>query len=243
MTDGTHPPRLALVGDRSKAVEAHNRIPLLLAALAGGGAEAIEPYWLSTPSVTSGADMAGFDGIWVLPGSPYRNPDGVLLAIEAARTSGIPLLGTCGGFQHLLLEFARNVCGLVAVEHAESHPEAPELLVVPLTCQLFGEEATVVVAEGTTAARALGAGPTTERFFCRFGLDARYEEVLQAHGLVLSGRDDAGDARVAELPGHPFFLGTLFQPELSSDPSWVHPIIAAFAAAVRARADETAVVA
>ena len=243
MTDGTHPPRLALVGDRSESVEAHNRVPLLLTALGGSGAEAIEPYWVPTPSVTSTSDVAGFDGIWVLPGSPYRSSDGVLLAIEAARTSGIPLLGTCGGFQHLLIELARNVCGLAAVEHAETDPEAPELLVVPLTCKLFGEEAPVVIAEGTLAASAMGAGPTTERFFCRFGLDARYEEVLEAHGLVLSGRDDAGDARVAELPGHPFFLGTLFQPELSSDSTLVHPIIAAFAAAVRAHADTSAVVA
>lgn len=236
MTPSPRPPRLALVGDRSRAVEAHDRIPALLASLAGDGAEAVEPYWLSSTAVGSAADVAGFDGIWVVPGSPYRSTDGVLAAVEAARTLGIPLLGTCGGFQHLLLEFARNVCGLGGVEHGEVHPDAPELLLVPLVCKLFGEEATVVIAEGTTAARVMGPGPTTERYFCRFGLNRSYEELLVAHGLVISGRDEQGDPRVAELPGHPFYVGTLFQPELSSDPTWVHPLITGFAAAVRDRA-------
>ncbi len=237
MIDIPHPPRLALVGDRSPTVEAHRRIPLLLDALAAAGAEPIEAYWMASATIDSTGDLAGFDGIWVVPGSPYLHRHGVLLAIEAARTSRIPFLGTCGGFQHMLLELARNVCGLPDAEHAESHPEAAELLVAPLACKLFGEEATVVIAGDTVAASAMGAGPTTERFFCRFGLDQRYEPVLEAHGLVVSGRDDTGEARVAELSGHPFFVGTLFQPELSSDPSSVHPLVSAFGDAVRAHAD------
>ena len=182
------------------------------------------------------ADVVGFDGIWVVPGSPYENRDGVLAAIGAARAARIPLLGTCGGFQHLLLEFARNVCGLLGVENAEQHPGAPELLIVPLACSLLGEEATVIIESGSIAARAMGAGPSTERFFCRYGLSAEYEGVLERHGLVISGRDELGDARIAELPGHPFFVGSLFQPELTSDPTWVHPLIVSFAAAVRIRA-------
>jgi len=233
------PPRLALVGDRSPAVEAHTRIPELLRAVAPG-AEPIEPYWLATGSIESAADVAGFDGIWVIPGSPYAHPAGVLAAIEAARTLGLPLLGTCGGFQHLVWEFARNVCGLHAVSHAEVEPDADQLVIVPLACKLFGEEATVVIAEGTTAAAAMGAGPTTERYFCQFGVNPSYEALLTRHGLVISGRDADGDPRVAELGGHPFFLGALFQPELSSDSTWVHPLITAFAAAVRERAARSA---
>jgi CTP synthase (UTP-ammonia lyase) len=229
------PPRLALVGDRSSAVEAHGRIPALVHALTGPE-EPIELYWLHSTSVASPDDVAGFDGIWVVPGSPYEHSAGVLAAVEAARTRHIPLLGTCGGFQHLLLEFARDVCGLPGVTHAEVDPDAAELLLVPLRCKLFGEEATVTIADGTLAARLMGAGPTSERYFCRFGLNAGYEAALVSHGLVISGRDDDGDARVAELPGHPFFIGSLFQPELSSDTTWVHPLITGFAQAVRTHA-------
>ena len=236
------PPRLALVGDRSPAVAAHARIPAVLDSPALGAAEPIELYWLHSTTLTGTDDVAGFDGVWVVPGCPYANRDGVLAAIEAARTGGIPFLGTCGGFQHLLMEFARHVCGLASVEHAEEQPDAADLLIVPLRCSLLGEEATVIVAPGTTAAAAMGAGPTTERFFCRYGLSPSYLPMLEAGGLVMSGRDERGDARIAELPDHPFFVGSLFQPELSSDTTWVHPLIAAFAAAVRAHAAATVAV-
>jgi CTP synthase (UTP-ammonia lyase) len=230
------PPRIALVGDRSSSVLAHARIPGLIRVLATGSDELIEPYWLHTTTITSPADLAGFDGIWVVPGSPYANTDGVLAAIQTARTERIPLLGTCGGFQYLLLEFARSVCGFGAVEHGEIDPDAEDLLLVPLECKLFGEEDTVIVAEGTTAARAMGPGPSTERYFCRFGLNVAYEKPLREHGLVISGRSLDGGARIAELPNHPYYLGALFQPELASDLTWVHPLIAAFAVAVRAQA-------
>jgi CTP synthase (UTP-ammonia lyase) len=230
------PPRIALVGDRSASVLAHARIPGLIQALATGSDELIEPYWLHSTTITSPADLAGFDGIWVVPGSPYTNADGVLTAIRTARLERIPLLGTCGGFQYLLLEFARSVCGLPTVEHGESDPDGTALLLVPLECKLFGEEDTVFVTEGTTAAQAMGPGPSTERYFCRFGLNLAYEDRLRAHGLVISGRSADGSARIAELPDHPFCVGALFQPELASDLTWVHPLIAAFAAAVRDQA-------
>jgi len=229
-------PRLALVGDRSASVQAHTKIPLLVDALTTPTDEPIELYWLHSTSISAPADVAGFDGIWVIPGSPYEHRDGVLSAITAARTEGIPLLGTCGGFQHLLLEFARNVCGLSKAENAEEHAQAPEQLIVPLACSLLGAEAPVVIEAGTTAAGAMGAGQSTERFFCRYGLNVDYLEVLQRHGLVVSGHDTFGDARVAELTGHPFYVGSLFQPELASDPTWVHPLIVAFAVAIRAHA-------
>jgi CTP synthase (UTP-ammonia lyase) len=136
----------------------------------------------------------------------------------------------------LLLEFARNVCGLGAVAHAEMNASAGELLITPLDCSLLGEEATVVVEPGTKAAEVMGAGPVTERYFCRYGLNLDYLQVLVENGLVFSGRDEQGDPRIAELPGHPFFVGTLFQPELSSGPGWAHPLIVGFAAAVREHA-------
>ncbi len=230
------PPRIALVGDRSSSVLAHARIPGLIRALATGTDELIEPYWLHTTTITCPADLTGFDGIWVVPGSPYASGDGALTAIATARTERIPMLGTCGGFQYLLLEFARAECGLDQVAHGETDPQAEELLLVPLECKLFGEEDTVVVEAGTTAARAMGPGPSTERYFCRFGLNRPYEERLVRQGLVISGRSLAGEARIAELGDHPFYVGALFQPELASDLTWVHPLISGFAAAVRTHA-------
>lgn len=237
---GPRPPRVALVGDRSADVRAHARIPVVLDFLNAGTGDPIEVYWLATTAISGPDDVGGFDGVWVVPGSPYASMAGVLEAIRGARESGTPLLGTCGGFQHLLLEFARNVCGLGRAAHAEVDPDAPEQLIVPLACSLLGEEATIFVEPGTRAAAIMGPGPAAERYFCRYGLNSTYLELLKAKGLCFSAVDETGDPRLAELPGHPFFIGSLFQPELSSGPGWAHPLIAAFAAAVRQHAGTSA---
>jgi len=228
----SRPARLALVGDRSPAVQAHARIPAVLEALDAGGAP-LDPYWIATPDV-DGAELARFDGIWLLPGSPYASAAGALTAVRVARTTAIPFLGTCGGFQHLVLEFARAVCGLDAA-HGEDDPDAVDPLIRPLRCALVGQEQLVHPVAGTRAASVLGVAPRTERFFCSFGLDPAAESTLTAHGLVVSGRDETGEVRLVELPGHPFFVGALFQPELSSTRTWVHPLITAFVDAVRTR--------
>ena len=230
------PPRLALVGDRSPTVLAHERIPTILAALGSGGGDPLDAYWLHSSSIDNDTDLSGFDGIWVIPGSPYANPAGVFHAITTAREHGIPFLGTCGGFQHMLLEFAQNVCGLLDLHHGETEPESANLLLVPLACSLLGEEDGVTIVAGTMAAHIMGAGPTTERYFCSFGLNDEYLPALEAGGLVVSGRDGTGAMRVGELSGHPFFLGSLFQPELASDTMWIHPLLRAFAEAVRTHA-------
>ena len=225
-------PRVVLVGDRSNLVQAHTRIPVLFDGLSRTGGIPIEVYWLHSTEIEQPADVAGFDGVWVVPGSPYTSPDGVMAAVQWAREEDVPFLGTCGGFQYMLLELARHVCGVGGAEHAETHPEAEDLLLVPLACSLLGEEAEVTIRPGTVAAAAMGAGRSTERYFCRYGLNTDYLARLEAAGLVVSGRDRGGEVRVAELAGRDFFVGSLFQPELSSDRTWVHPLITAFAAAV-----------
>jgi hypothetical protein len=97
-----------------------------------------------------------------------------------------------------------------------------------------------MVVPGTLAAHISGPGRRTERYHCSFGLNPAYLETLTRHGLVFSGFDDTGQGRIAELPGHPFFLGTLFQPELHGDGTHPHPVIRAFAVAAAAHATAAA---
>jgi CTP synthase (UTP-ammonia lyase) len=223
--------RVALVGDRSPSVRAHTRISGLLDALAQRDQLLLDAYWVPTQDAESADALAGFDAIWLVPGSPYRSEAGAIAAVRTAREQGIPFLGTCAGFQHAILEFARDVCGLSGVGHAENQPEADDLLIVPLACSLVGHEGAVTVEAGSLAERVLGAERTVERYHCSYGLRPVYLDVLRAHGLRFSGVDEAGDARIAELSGHPFFLATLFQPELAGDGTRPHPIIQALAAA------------
>jgi CTP synthase (UTP-ammonia lyase) len=229
-----HTPRIALVGDRSANVRAHTRIPAIVDALLGRDGIALDPYWIATSDV-SDCDVSGFDAIWLLPGSPYASAEGAFAAARAAREQRIPFLGTCGGFQHALLEYAHDVCGLAGVENAEVTPDAAEHLIVPLECSLMGHEEAVMIVPGTLAAKISGPGRRTERYHCSYGLNPDYLEALAGGGLRFSGFDDGGQVRIAELPGHPFFLCTLFQPELYGDGTQPHPIIRAFATAASER--------
>ncbi|MGW2560453.1 CTP synthase C-terminal region-related (seleno)protein [Streptomyces sp. NPDC001514] len=243
--------RIALVGDRSPHVKSHARIPVLLEALAEQDGLLLDAYWIPTEDAETEAAasvdgaVAGFDAVWVLPGSPYRSEVGVLAAIRTAREQRIPFLGTCGGFQHTLLEFARSVCGLPRAAHAENDPDAsPEdLLITPLSCSLVGHEGLVRLTPGSRAEAVLGAEKSLERYHCSYGppLGPRLD-VLREHGLRFSGEDELGQVRIAELPSHdhPFFLATLFQPELYGDGTRPHPIVRALAEAAVAHA-QTAV--
>ncbi|MEU4729889.1 hypothetical protein [Streptomyces sp. NPDC023588] len=231
--------RIALVGDRSPHVKSHTRVPLLLGALASRDGLVLDAYWIPTADAAAQAaagTLARFDAVWVLPGSPYASEAGALAAIRVAREEGIPFLGTCGGFQHALLEYARTVCGLTGAAHAENDPGAEDLLIAPLACSLVGHEGLVRAEPGSLAESALGAERSMERYHCNYGPAPRHLPALTTHGLRLSGHDEDGQVRIAELPGHPFFLATLFQPELHGDGTRPHPIVRALAVAAVARA-------
>ena len=221
---------IALVGDRSPAVRAHSRIAVILDALREQEQIDLDAYWIPTPDATDPAALRGYAGIWLVPGSPYRSEEGAIVAARTARTERIPFLGTCGGFQHAMLEFARNVCGLAGVRHAENSADSgSDALITELSCSLAGHEGAINLAPGSRIEELLGAARTIERYHCSYGVAAGYLDVLTRHGMVFSGLDDAGEVRAAELPGHPFYLATLFQPELHTD--GVHPVIRGFARA------------
>ncbi|RST17906.1 hypothetical protein E2C00_24115 [Streptomyces sp. WAC05374] len=225
--------RIALVGDRSATVESHVRVPLLLGALAERDGLVLDPYWVPTDAAAEPGAVEGFDAVWLLPGSPYRSEAGALEAIRTAREREIPFLGTCGGFQHALLEYARNVCGLARAAHAENDPAAApgDVVIGRLACSLAGHEGAVRVTPGSLAESVIGAERLVERYQCAYGPDRDHLDVLRAHGLRFTGEDGDGQVRMAELPGHPFFLATLFQPELAGDGTRPHPVVRALASA------------
>jgi len=220
-------PTIALVGDRSPSVRAHARMPQLIDALRRRDGIVLDPYWV--PSSEAHEGLEGFDGIWVVPGSPYESPEGAIAAIRTAREREIPFLGTCGGFQHAVLMLARDLAGIEDAAHAEYGQAEGEMIVVPLECSLVGHEGAIAYEPGTLMQEIMGTDRSVERYHCSYGLDPAYLDKLAQAGVVFSARDDAGDVRALELPDHPFFLGTLFQPELAGDGTRAHPVIRAFA--------------
>jgi CTP synthase (UTP-ammonia lyase) len=229
--------RICVVGDYEPANETHAASTSALQHAAASLGRDVTVDWVPTVEVTSvdSPRIQGADALLIAPGSPYRNMDGALVAITYARTRDVPLLGTCGGFQHLVVEYARNVLGVRDAEHAESSPDATTQVITPLTCSLFGERMDVEVRRGTKAFAAYGRAQTTERYYCNFGLNPAYVEELEHAGLVVSGVDQDGEVRILEHPTLGFFMGTLFVPQTSSAPGDPHPLVVALVEAAVAR--------
>lgn len=230
---------VAVLGDRDRTFAPHRATDAALAHAAAAHALDVCARWVSTEAVgmDAAATLGAFDAVWVAPGSPYRSLDGALRAIRYARELGVPLLGTCGGFQHVVLEYARHVMRFDDAHHAEYEPYASRLFVTPLSCSLVGQAMAVRLDPASHTAAWYRQPAVTEQYYCNFGLNPAYESALHAAGLRIVGRDAAGEARVVELPGHPFFVATLFVPQLGSAPECPHPLVVAFVQAARRHAE------
>ena len=204
---------LALIGDYNPDVIAHQAIPVALQQAATALDLSVHVQWLDTDTLTSTSALHGFDGFWCVPASPYRDTDGALRAIRFAREQGRPFLGTCGGFQHAVLEYARNVLGWADAEHGELAPDAERVVIAPLSCSLVNASGTVRLAPYTRMAQAYGRLDIHEGYHCRYGINPEFADALLEGNLIPSGNDLAGDLRALELLDHPFFVATLFQPE------------------------------
>lgn len=228
-------PHIALIGDHSESVSAHRAIPIALAQANRELDCAVTWQWIATRDLpTALAGFARFRAIWAVPGSPYENTAGVLAAIRWARESGRPFLGTCGGFQHALIEFARNVLGLSAADHAETNPDATELVVTRLTCSLVEKSEDLRFLAGSALHRIYRAASAREGYRCNYGPADSYRDRFEAAGLRFTAFDAEGEPRAAELAStvHPFFIGTLFQPERAALRQETPPIVHAFVQAI-----------
>ena len=221
--------RVALIGDFNPSVIAHQAIPEAL-RLSGGSGHSVEGAWLHTESISNApAQLRDFDGIWCVPASPYVSMDGALEAIQFARESGRPFLGTCGGFQHALLEYARDVCNLQAADHAETNPDAEVLLISPLACPLVERSEEIELQDGLVR-KAYGQSRITEEYHCSFGFNRQYEDVLFRNGLRSTAHNRQGEVRAVELSSHPFFVATMFQHERRALRGEAPPLVTAFVA-------------
>lgn len=226
---------LALVGDRDERITAHRAIGATLPLLARALGIAIEGRWLGTETVTAAA-LQQAHGVWCVPGSPYRSMDGALRAIEHARTRGVPFLGTCGGFQHAVVEYARHVLRWADAEHAETAPDARQPVISLLACALVEASETVRLAAGSRIAQAYGTAQAREGYHCRYGLNPAFRDALLEGPLVATAFGADGEVRAIEHTDHPFFVAALFQPERAALRGDAPPLALAFARAALATA-------
>jgi CTP synthase (UTP-ammonia lyase) len=220
--------RIALVGDFSPEVIAHQAIDKSMALASQMPGVQIDPHWVPTTDLADDVHLLlPFHGIWLVPASPYLNTQGALRAIRHARIRAVPFLGTCGGFQHALLEFARHVLGFADADHSELNPEASFPFLQKLECPLV-ELSQKLIVTGERFGDIYGADVGVEAFHCRYGLNPLHEHLLMGTALEVVARSETGEVRAVQLRDHPFFVATLFQPERSALQGRLHPLVRSF---------------
>jgi CTP synthase (UTP-ammonia lyase) len=231
--------RVALIGDYDSSVIAHQAIPEALALSAAATSCSVSCEWLATDEISENPAqrLSSYQGIWCVPASPYRSMEGALRAIQFARENQRPFLGTCGGFQHALIEFARDALGLVAADHTESNPGAEFPLIDRLSCSLAEAQEAIFLQPGSKVASIYGQQEISEQFNCNFGLNSAYLDLFEKSPLKPVGLSAVGEVRVIEHESHPFFVATLFQPERSARKQSAHPLINAFVQAAGSHSD------
>ncbi len=220
--------KLAIIGEFDAEFEPHAQTNAAVSHSAAMLGLNVQADWIST-SDDRIKDLAEFDALWFAPGSPYKDLACTLNAIKYARENHVPTIGTCGGFQHMVIEFARNVLDFADAQHAEYDPYASRLIVSRLTCSLVGRELHVSLVDGSATSTAYGDNSIMERYYCNFGINPEFIGQISADaGFRVVGVDADGECRVMELTDHPFFIGTLFVPQARSREAEPHPLINAF---------------
>lgn len=225
--------KIALIGERNPAIKAHLGIEASLALHQHEGGAPLEHVWIGTAALTPDAVpvlLRDCTAVWCTPGSPYANTAGALRAIQHARIERKAFLGTCGGFQHGLMEFAQNVLHCDAA-HAEMTPDAPAPLIIKLSCSLSGATGRVIATSPERFAALLGAAEAIEEFNCNYGVNDALAGLFQDSDLEFVAHDEQGQIRAFRSRSLPFYVGTLFQPERKALTGTLHPIVRAFFAA------------
>ncbi len=130
----------------------------------------------------------------------------------------------------MLVEHARNLIGIADAVHAE-YGDAGTAIVDFLACSLADNVIDVDLEPGTLVRRLHGGATSTERTTCNYGLNPDFAFIAERDGLVVSARDDTGEVRAVERTDHRFFVGTLYQPQLSSSSERPHPLFVGFVGA------------
>lgn len=226
--------RIGLIGDFDAGVTAHRAIPLALRLAAEKLARPLTFDWLATDATPDAHGLARYDALWCVPASPYRSMQGALSAIRHAREKRVPFLGTCGGFQHAVIEYARNVLRWSDAEHAETAPHAERAVISALACSLIEVSDDVQLQPGSHIAAAYGCHRANEGYHCRYGLNPVFAEQLTRGPLRATAHDSQAEVRAIELDDHPFFVCTLFQPERAALRGEVPALVLAFVRAAAA---------
>ncbi|MBU0509439.1 CTP synthase, partial [bacterium] len=242
-----HPRRLVTIAVCGKYVEVRDSYKSITEAFVHAGAHhdaRVELRWIEAEDFENQSAselLAGCSGVLVPGGFGTRGLEGKLTAVHFARVNNLPYLGLCLGLQVAVIEYARSVCGIKKANSREFAPNTrfPVIDFMPEQRGIRHKGATMrlgsypcFIERGSRAHEVFGCDAITERHRHRFEVNNSYRDVLEAHGLVMSGVWPEGNlVEIIELPDHPWFLAVQFHPELKSRLTRPHPLFRDFVGA------------
>ncbi|MBC9913949.1 CTP synthase [Chitinophaga varians] len=192
--------------------------------------------------------LKNLDGLLVAPGFGHRGIEGKIVAIQYARENNLPFFGICLGMQMSVVEFSRNVLGWKDAHSVEMNPDTSHPVI-----NLMEEQKKVTAKGGTmrlgaytcdltpgSRASEIYGGATTisERHRHRYEFNNEYLEQIEKAGMIPSGKNpESGLVEMIEIPGHPFFVGSQFHPELKSTVESPAPLFVSFIKAAKQYAE------
>lgn len=192
--------------------------------------------------------MSSLDALLVAPGFGHRGIDGKITAVKYARERGLPFFGICLGMQMAVIEFARNILGLANAHSTEMNPDTPYPVI-----DLMDEQKTITDKGGTMrlgsynceilpqslANKIYSKASITERHRHRWEFNNSYLADFEKAGMIASGKNpESSLVEIIEIPGHPFFIGVQYHPELKSTVENPHPIFVHFIKAAKEYAEK-----
>jgi CTP synthase len=244
-----HHVRVGIVG---KYVEFPDAYKSLNEALLHGGIAndaKVELVYIDAEELEEGRswprELFEVDSLLVPIGFGQRGTEGKIRAIRYAREHRVPFFGICLGMQCMVIEYARNVCGIKDATSSEFDPQTEHAIIYKLRDLLGVEEMggtmrlgayPCKMQEGTLARKIYGGVPEiSERHRHRYEVNQKYLGSLKEHGLVISGISPDGKfVEMVELTDHPWFLGCQFHPEYKSKPTEPHPLFVSYIGAALA---------
>ena len=207
----------------------------------------VEIEWIDSEELENGLvdqHLHSLDGILVPGGFGYRGIEGKIEAIRYAREQKIPFFGICLGMQCAVMEFARNVCGLVGANSSEFvETEHPVIDLMPEQVDVEDMGGTMrlgvypcVLDDQSRSGQAYGEDTVDERHRHRYEFNNSYRSIMEDNGMLLAGVSPDGRlVEIVEIPDHPWFVGSQFHPEFKSRPNNPHPLFRDFVGAAVAR--------
>ena len=197
--------------------------------------------------------LKSVNAILVPGGFGERGIEGKIQAIGYARENNVPFLGICLGMQTAVIEYARNVLGLVGANSTEFNKNTsyPVVAMISEWSEADGRvnvrneksdlggtmrlgEQRCHLESNSLASAVYGHADITERHRHRYEINNQYVQQLVDAGLVVSGHSAENNlVEMIELPTHPWFVACQFHPEFTSTPRDGHPLFSAFVLAAR----------